>query len=140
MIDGSDSMSKSDEKISYWMELSNYDLETAKAMLKTKRFLYVGFMCHQAIEKSLKSFYIYKRKIDAPYTHNLAYLAKESGIYIDFNEYQRDLLDIVEPLNIEARYPGDKNKLLDSLTSEKCDGLIIRTEELVKWIENMLSK
>ncbi|MEJ5265377.1 MAG: hypothetical protein WHT29_08695 [Bacteroidales bacterium] len=23
-------------------------------MLKTKRFLYVGFMCHQAIEKAFK--------------------------------------------------------------------------------------
>ncbi|WP_330636719.1 HEPN domain-containing protein [Acutalibacter sp.] len=27
----------------------------AKAMLETKRFLYVGFMCHQTIEKGLKA-------------------------------------------------------------------------------------
>jgi hypothetical protein len=30
----------------YWVELSHYDLETAQAMLDTKRYLYVGFMCH----------------------------------------------------------------------------------------------
>ena len=39
------------DKVAYWIELSDYDLETAKAMLDTKRFLYVGFMCHQVIEK-----------------------------------------------------------------------------------------
>lgn len=40
-----------DEKIKYWLDLAKYDLKTAKAMLDTKRYLYVGFMCHQTIEK-----------------------------------------------------------------------------------------
>jgi HEPN domain-containing protein len=39
-----------DEKVKYWVELAEYDLETAKAMLKSKRYLYVGFNCHQTIE------------------------------------------------------------------------------------------
>jgi len=38
------------EKIQYWIELSDYDLETAEAMLTSKRYLYVGFMCHQTID------------------------------------------------------------------------------------------
>jgi hypothetical protein len=32
------------EKIQYWINLSDYDMETADAMLLTKRYLYVGFM------------------------------------------------------------------------------------------------
>jgi hypothetical protein len=40
-----------DSKIKYWIDLSDYDLETAEAMFQSKRFLYVGFMCHQTIEK-----------------------------------------------------------------------------------------
>ena len=43
-----------DEKSIYWIEIADYDLETAKAMLVSKRYLYVGFMCHQAIEKILR--------------------------------------------------------------------------------------
>ena len=39
------------EKVTYWVEMSDYDLETAKAMQETGRYLYVGFMCHQTIEK-----------------------------------------------------------------------------------------
>ena len=42
------------EKVNYWLDLARYDLDTAKAMLDTKRYLYVGFMCHQTIEKGLK--------------------------------------------------------------------------------------
>ena len=63
-----------EKTIKYWIELSNYDLETANAMLKTKRFLYVGFMAHQTIEKMLKA-YIVKIKNEVPsYTHNLLLL------------------------------------------------------------------
>jgi hypothetical protein len=39
-------MMTKEEKIAYWADLSDYDLETAKAMLQTKRYLYVAFMCH----------------------------------------------------------------------------------------------
>ncbi len=28
-----------------WIQIAEYDLETAKAMLKSKRYLYVVFMC-----------------------------------------------------------------------------------------------
>jgi HEPN domain-containing protein len=45
-------------KITYWIDLSDYDLETAKAMLQSKRFLYVGFMCHQTVEKAFKALYV----------------------------------------------------------------------------------
>jgi HEPN domain-containing protein len=38
------------------MEKADYDLDTAKAMLQTERYLYVGFMAHQAIEKALKAY------------------------------------------------------------------------------------
>jgi hypothetical protein len=33
-----------DKKTEYWIELSEYDIDTAVAMLETKRFLYVGFV------------------------------------------------------------------------------------------------
>ena len=31
------------ENSEYWIEIAEYDIETAKAMLVSKRFLYVGF-------------------------------------------------------------------------------------------------
>jgi len=45
-----------ESKIRYWIEISDYDLETAEAMYHSKRYLYVGFMCHQTIEKAFKAY------------------------------------------------------------------------------------
>lgn len=42
------------EKYDYWEEIATYDLETAEAMLASGRYLYVVFMCQQAIEKLMK--------------------------------------------------------------------------------------
>ena len=45
----------SKQKAEYRLELAEYDLETEKVMLKGGRHLYVGFMCHQVLEKALKA-------------------------------------------------------------------------------------
>lgn len=126
------------DKTEYWLELADYDLETAKAMLKSKRFLYVGYMCNQVIEKTLKAYYVKVKDTQPPYTHKLIRLAEESNIYKLFNDEQKDFLDIISPLNIEARYPTQKQDLLESLNKDKCSNIIKRTEELMLWIKNKL--
>jgi len=126
------------EKVNYWVELADYDLKTAEAMLETERLLYVGFMCHQTLEKILKAYYVSKLKDKPPYTHNLSLLADRSKLYDELSEEQKDLLDTLEPLNIEARYPTDKEKLLSSLNYEKCKSLILGTRRLKEWIKNRL--
>jgi len=37
------------DKVTYWMEIADYDIGTAESLFKTRRWLYVAFMCHQAI-------------------------------------------------------------------------------------------
>lgn len=93
-------------KIKYWIDLSEYDLETAKAMLQTKRYLYVGFMCHQAVEKAFTAFFSKLTSETAPFSHSLSFLAKKGNFYELFSESQKAFIDQIEPLNIEARYPS----------------------------------
>ncbi|MCL5992486.1 MAG: HEPN domain-containing protein, partial [Bacteroidetes bacterium] len=97
-----------EEKVKYWLSLSEYDLDTAEAMLQTKRLLYVGFMCHQSVEKILKAYFTKIKSSTAPYTHNLTFLSKESGIYELFNDIHKEYIQFLEPLNIESRYPSYK--------------------------------
>ncbi len=127
-----------EERVAYWADISDYDLETAEAMLAAKRLLYVGFMCHQAVEKLLKAYYVSTVRDDPPYTHNLSYLAKRSGLYELLSEEQKDFLDLLEPLNIEARYPTHKDRLLRSLSPERCEAMVGKTRELLQWIKGQL--
>ncbi len=126
------------EKIKYWIDLSDYDLETAEAMQKSHRFLYVGFMCHQTIEKILKAYFTYTKNDTAPFSHSLSYLAKKAELYKLLSEEQKNFIDLLEPLNIEARYPSHKEKLLKSLTEAKCSEILNKTKDLQKWIKEKL--
>lgn len=124
--------------IHYWVDLSDYDLETALAMLQSGRYLYVGFMCHQTIEKAFKAYFIKLKSEAAPFSHSLSYVAKRGGFYECFSEVQKEFIDQLEPLNIEARYPSHKERLMRSLTDSKCLELIQNTKELQQWIKEKL--
>jgi len=131
---------KTEEQITYWLEIAEYDFITAKAMLKAKRYLYVGFMCHQVIEKALKAYYVHKNSQIPPYSHNLPNLSHLSNLYNSMSEQFKDFLDELLPLNIESRYPTYKEELLKKLNYNYCTDLLKRTEELYKWIKSKLLK
>jgi len=59
----------SEDTIQHWINIAEYDLQVAESMLEKKHYLYVGFMCHQAIEKLLKAYYVRNKKETPPYIH-----------------------------------------------------------------------
>jgi len=72
-----------------WLAAAEYDLATAEAMLKSRRYLYVVFMCHLAMEKTLKALYAEIRSKMPPRTHDLLYLVREldltpARVHLDF--------------------------------------------------------
>ena len=127
------------KKVDYWLELSDYDLQTAAVMLDGRRFLYVGFMAHQSVEKILKAYFV-KNSNDKtpPHSHRLSLLAEKASLYSFFSESQKNFIDILEPMNIESRYPSNRDRLLKSLTEERCAQILQETEELHSWIKQKL--
>jgi HEPN domain-containing protein len=125
-------------KASYWIELSDYDLDTADAMLTTGRYLYVGFMCHQSIEKALKAYWSDVLEEPPLKIHSLLRLAEKTNLIDEMSEEQRLLMDKLEPLNIETRYPSYKAQLSKDLNKEVCASLISQTKSLQQWIKAKL--
>jgi len=54
------------------------------------------------------------------------------------NENQLVIIDKLEPLNIEARYPSYKENLIRSLNKNRCNILSTETKALIEWIKNQL--
>ena len=131
-------MMTKDEKVAYWLDLADYDLETAEAMYKTKRWLYVGFMCHQVVEKTLKAYWCKTQTDDPPYIHHLAQLAIRSNLYEHMTPEQQQLVARLMPMNIEARYPEYKARLAKRMTKEFCRQIIDDTKGLQTWIKSKL--
>ena len=127
------------DKTEYWTDMSGYDFDTAKAMLMTKRYLYVGFMCHQAVEKMLKAVFVSKKAPETlPYIHNLTKLARAADIFEAMATEQQDILSRLEPLNVESRYPRAKDDVLEILTDEYCQTILAETEALIIWLKTHL--
>ena len=128
------------DRVEYWIDLAEYDLETARVMLSRERYLYVGFMCHQTIEKALKA--VIARDCAEgeipPKIHNLFKLTGKSGLYNRMSEEQLGFIDSINPLNIEARYPEYKEEIAETLSKAICEKIIKETEELLCWIKEQL--
>jgi len=59
------------EKVEYWLDIADYDINTARSLQKNRRYLYTVFMCQQAVEKLLKAIHLHKFAKESPRSHNL---------------------------------------------------------------------
>jgi len=122
-----------DKYVSHWLERSNYDLDTAKAMLDARRYLYVAYMCQQAVEKLLKAIIAQHGKENLP-IHNLNRLAELAELSDELEEGQIDLLAELTAYNIVARYGDYKESLFEIVDMQKAKFLYDRTLELFQWL------
>ncbi len=127
-----------DKIVSYWENHAEYDMRTAGHMFNTKRYPYVLFMCHLAIEKLLKGIYAKENVEHSAYTHNLVELAKKTKI--DFSDDQKELLAKLSSFNIEARYPEWKSNFHKTATRQFTEKYYTQTKNLYSWLKKYLKK
>ena len=128
------------EKTQYWLDLCEDDLLTAESLLKSDRFLHMGFFCHMIVEKALKAVIADKTNEMPPKIHDLLRLATYSGAFDDLSEEQLSLIDRLKPLQIEARYPEHKERIAKTLTPKYCKQILTETEGFLCWIKQRLEK
>ena len=122
------------DNVKYWLDLVTNDLDTAEYLFKGGRWLYVAFMCHQVIEKTLKAYWTATRDDDPPYTHSHIKLMEGCGLKDALSEEQLRFLALMVPMNIEARYPKYKQDVAATLNENACRYILEQTKQLREWI------
>jgi HEPN domain-containing protein len=125
------------EIIEKWLERVTYDMDTAKAMLKTKRYIYVVFMCQQALEKCLKAMLLYKGKEIAP-IHNLRRLSELGEVLGELDESKLIKLDFLSHYYINARYKEDLQELSQGITRKIARDYLQFAEETITWLSQKM--
>lgn len=125
------------DKVQYWITLAKEDIPVAQSLLSSGHLLCAGFITHLAVEKALKA------KIESggetpPRIHNLVRLAEMSVLLAQMNDEQIETLKMLNPLQIEARYPVYRQAAENALTMQECGTLLAQAKELIKWIEQRL--
>lgn len=116
-----------------WIELADYDIETARHMLATGRYLYVVFLCHLALEKLLKAHVAEVTQTVPIKTHDLIYLVKKSGLKL--LEHHLDFVGKINTSSIPTRYPDDLQRSLKEYPRSVADDYLNQTMELVQWLK-----
>ena len=125
-----------DKDIKRWVDLSDYDFETAHSMLKGGRYLYVLFCCQQALEKRLKALIVKTTESFPLRTHDLLRLAATAQLVL--NDDQSQFLRRMTNYYIGTRYPEEVNRLATGITNQLAKDNFNRTKEMVKWLDNLL--
>lgn len=115
-----------------WINLSDYDLETARHMLTTGRFLYVVFMCHLALEKMLKAHFTEITQTIPTKTHDLIYLVKKCGL--DLPQPHLEFIGKVNNASVPTRYPEDLQQMIAQYPEPIARAYLAQTEEVLRWL------
>ena len=119
-----------------WINLAEYDLETAKAMLESGRYLYVTFMSQQAIEKTLKAIFVFKKSEIPPRTHNLLYLI--DILQLTVSDDDKTLCAQLNQFYLGHRYPGSIMDLVKTVDRQMAADYFDKTKELMGCLKQSL--
>lgn len=121
------------EETKNWLDMVDYDIDTARQMFKTKRYVYVIFMCHLAIEKALKAIVCEETNKFPPRTHDLILLTNLGKV-----EFPEDLLNYIGIINnvaVVTRYPEDLSKLVSSYTKAVAQEYLNKALKVIECIK-----
>lgn len=119
-----------------WAAKARYDFETAGAMLKSGRYVYVLFCCQQAVEKMIKAVMVKRSGVMPPRIHNLIRLSELAGITAADDEIE--LLGLLSSYYVQSRYPEEIEDISSEATRVFAEEALTKTEECLKWLSSMI--
>jgi HEPN domain-containing protein len=125
-----------EEKFAYWLDIAEYDLKTAEAMFASGRWLYVVFMCQQAIEKLVKGLYLLYIDDNIPRVHNIGNIFSKFAdkLPVETDEEKYQLFEKLSIYYLETRYPEYKDKLSETTSEDTAKILLKKSREVFAWL------
>jgi HEPN domain-containing protein len=124
------------KELNRWVEQARYDLDTARSMLVSKRYLYVLFCCQQAVEKMIKALITQRTQELPPRLHHLMRLAEAAELEVS-KERTRFLREL-SAYYFQTRYPEEITEMSEQVKVDTAESVLKETEEVIKWLESML--
>jgi HEPN domain-containing protein len=115
-----------------WLATADYDVQTAEAMLASKRYIYVVFMCHLALEKILKGLWAEARNDTPPRIHDLLYFLRELDLTPPPGD--ADFIAAINRASVPTRYPEDLAKMVRLYPYPTARSYLSKTKRVIKWL------
>jgi len=100
--------------------------------MKSRRYIYVVFMCHLALEKTLKAVLSGMQEGLPPYTHNLNKLVELAGISL--SDEDQSFIDTINLQSVPTRYPEDFKRLAKEFSRTVVGDYLRNTKRIIRWL------
>jgi HEPN domain-containing protein len=117
-----------------WLESAGYDIETARHMLSSGRYIYVVFFCHLVLEKMLKALVTEVCGKPAPRSHDLIFLVNQADTSLEPKLYE--FVSKLNNASVPTRYPSDLQRILLEYTEQVATSYLKQTEEVAQWLKS----
>ena len=115
--------------VAYWRDGALEAWKDVVHCMNGDRISLAMFSTHLVIEKAVKAHVVKNTKKLPPMIHNLISLADLAGLKLTSQQLQ--LFGELNPLNIEARYPGNFNKMPSKIEAQS---IVKRTKVVLEWL------
>jgi len=125
-----------EDKYAYWLQLAQYDLDTAQTMYAGGRWFYVAFMCQQAIEKICKGLYNFYIDDNIPRVHNIRFILTkiETSLSLAIKPEIYNLIDTLSAHYLNNRYPDFSGAPNTQIDKGKATNILEKTREAFTWL------
>lgn len=97
---------KVQQLVDYWIVNSRKKLKSIQPLYEAGQYPDALFYGHMVLEMILKACVVQKTGKQAPFKHNLKFLAETGGL--ELPEEEMEFLGEINQFNMEARYPEEK--------------------------------
>ena len=124
------------EKYEFWLDIARYDLKTANAMYSSGRWLYVVFMCQQAVEKLVKGLYTLYVDDNVPRVHNIKLIVEcfKDKLPVEVQKERFVFFDTLSAYYLNNRYPDFISKLSPQIKKREAGAVLSQTKEVFAWL------
>jgi HEPN domain-containing protein len=124
------------EKFTYWLDHAQYDLDTADVMYRGGRWLYVVFMCQQAVEKICKGLYLLYIDDNVPRIHDISNLVRrfKDKLPEAIPEDAFNFFDRLTHFYLNDRYPEYRQNISNMVDEQSAKAILDKTKEVFKWL------
>jgi|LSQX01.1.fsa_nt_gb HEPN domain-containing protein len=127
------------DKYLYWLDVAEYDLNTADSMLESGRYVYVVFMCQQGLEKLAKGLYNFYIDDNVPRVHNISFVLNKiiDVLDIEVEEDTYKLFDKLAAYYLQGRYPSFKEKISQLVEETEAMNILKQSKEVFQWMQSL---
>jgi len=122
-----------DKQADEWFKQAEYDLGTAEAMFRGRRYIYTVFMCHLSLEKALKGV-LSRQGLATLKSHDLVYLMEKIGI--DVPEEHAEFMEMLSEVSVPTRYPEELDRLVAHYPRKRTAEIVAQCREVNEWLKN----